>query len=123
VVRAAGADRVALVTDAMAAAGMPDGAYELGGQQVDVRAGVARLTQDGSIAGSTLTMDAALRQVIHSGVDIVRAAKMAASTPSNVLGLADEVGRVLTGQRADLVLLNESLHVTSVLRAGRPHPA
>ena len=123
VVGAAGADRVALVTDAITAAGMPDGDYELGGQQVDVRAGVARLTQDGSIAGSTLTMDAALRQAIHSGVDIVRAAAMAATTPANVLGLSTEVGRVAAGLRADLVLLDEELRVTSVLRAGRPHPS
>jgi N-acetylglucosamine-6-phosphate deacetylase len=123
VVGAAGAHRVALVTDAITAAGMPDGDYELGGQLLDVRAGVARLTKDGSIAGSTLTMDAALRQAIHSGVDIVWAATMAATTPAKVLGLSTEVGRVVAGLRADLVLLNEELRVTSVLRAGRPHPS
>jgi N-acetylglucosamine-6-phosphate deacetylase len=123
VVRAAGAHRVALVTDAIAAAGMPDGEYDLGGQAVDVRAGVARLTADGSIAGSTLSMDAALRQVIHSGVDLVRAATMAATTPANVLGLSPEVGRVAVGLRADLVLLDEELRVTSVLRAGQPYPS
>jgi N-acetylglucosamine-6-phosphate deacetylase len=123
VVRAAGSDRVALVTDAMAAAGMPDGAYELGGQSVDVRGGVARLTHDGSIAGSTLTMDAALRQVIHSGVGIVRAAAMASTTPANVLGLSAEVGRIATGLRADLVLLDDELRVAGVLRAGQPYPS
>jgi N-acetylglucosamine-6-phosphate deacetylase len=123
VVRAAGPNRVALVTDAMAAAGMPDGAYELGGQIVDVRGGVARLTHDGSIAGSTLTMDAALRHVIHSGVDMVRAAAMASTTPANVLGLSAEVGRIAAGLRADLVLLDDELRVAGVLRAGQPYPS
>ncbi len=122
-VHAVGVDRVALITDAMAAAGMPDGDYELGGQQVWVHAGVARLTRDDSIAGSTLTMDAALRNTIHSGVSMVEAVAMASTTPARVLGLSHDVGRIETGLRADLVLLDEELHVVSVLRAGRPYPS
>ena len=65
--RAAGPDRSALVTDAMDAAGMPDGVYGLGGQAVIVADRVARLARDGSIAGSTLTMDAALRRAVGAG--------------------------------------------------------
>jgi N-acetylglucosamine-6-phosphate deacetylase len=122
VLQAAGADRIALVTDATAAAGMPDGAYALGGQAVEVRDGVARLTHDGSIAGSTLTMDAALRHVVHSGVDLVRAARMASTTPAKVLGRSDEIGRIAVGLRADLVLLDEELRVLKVLRGGQPYP-
>ena len=116
----AGAARVALVTDAMAAAGMPDGEYELGGLSVKVADGVARLSRDGAIAGSTLTMDAAFRHAVHSGVSIVDAAVMAATTPAAVLGLTDEVGVVAPGRRADLVLLDEKLQVTGVLRARAP---
>jgi N-acetylglucosamine-6-phosphate deacetylase len=116
----AGAARVALVTDAMAAAGMPDGEYELGGLSVKVADGVARLSRDGAIAGSTLTMDAAFRHAVHSGVSIVDAAVMAATTPAAVLGLTDEVGVVAPGRRADLVLMDENLQVTGVLRAGAP---
>jgi N-acetylglucosamine-6-phosphate deacetylase len=116
----AGAARVALITDAMAAAGMPDGSYELGGLAVRVADGVARLASDGAIAGSTLTMDAAFRHAVHSGSSIVDAAVMAATTPAIALGLADEVGVIAPGRRADLVLLDEELQVTGVLRAGAP---
>ncbi|GAA4730584.1 N-acetylglucosamine-6-phosphate deacetylase [Phytohabitans rumicis] len=113
-----GADRAALITDAMAAAGMPDGEYELGGQSVVVADRVARLTRDGSIAGSTLTMDAALRQAVHAGVPMVAAAQMAATTPARAIGLADTLGALVEGLRADLVLLDDTLRVDRVMRAG-----
>ncbi len=122
-VRSAGPARVALVTDAMAAAGMPDGSYELGGQPVTVSLGVARLTGNQAIAGSTLTMDAALRHTVHSGVSLADAVTMASTTPARVLGLADEVGAIAPGLRADLVLLDRELHVTGVLRQGVPYRA
>jgi N-acetylglucosamine-6-phosphate deacetylase len=118
VVRAAGPDRVALVTDAMEAAGMPDGEYDLGGQTVRVSDGVARLVGNGTIAGSTLTMDAALRHVVHSGVSIEDAARMLATTPARVLALQDEIGAVTPGLRADLVLLDQDLVVTGVIHNG-----
>jgi N-acetylglucosamine-6-phosphate deacetylase len=117
-VRSAGAERVALITDAMAAAGMPDGEYELGGQAVTVADGVARLGGHGAIAGSTLTMDAALRRAVHSGVSIVDAARMAATTPARVLGRDAELGALVPGLRADIVVLDSELRVTSVLRSG-----
>jgi N-acetylglucosamine-6-phosphate deacetylase len=115
---AAGPDRTALVTDAMDAAGMPDGRYELGGQEVTVADRVARLVRDGSIAGSTLTMDAAFRQAVGAGLDLPAAAEMAATTPARVLGLADEVGALEAGLRADLVMLAPDLSVKRVMRAG-----
>ena len=114
-----GPDRAALVTDAMAAAGMPDGAYDLGGQQVTVSGGVARLTEGGSIAGSTLTMTAALRHAVHIGLSIVDACRMVSTTPANAIGLGTEVGAVRTGLRADLVELSEDLEVVRVMRAGK----
>jgi N-acetylglucosamine-6-phosphate deacetylase len=121
VVAAAGTHRVALVTDAMAAAGMPDGEYELGGQAVTVTDGVARLAHQGSIAGSTQTMDGALRRAVHSGISIDRAVTMASSTPARVLGLANEIGAIEVGLRADLVGLDEGLGVVSVIRKGKPY--
>jgi N-acetylglucosamine-6-phosphate deacetylase len=117
VVQIAGAGRVALITDAMAAAGMPPGDYELGGQRVTVADGVARLAGHETIAGSTLTMDAAIRRTVQSGVTIVDAAIMASTTPAAVLGLGDR-GALMAGRRADLVLLDDELRVTAVLRAG-----
>lgn len=125
-----GPDRTALVTDAMAAAGMADGEYELGGQAVVVTDRVARLAVDGAagdaaadaepgaIAGSTLTMDAALRQVVAAGVSVPDAARMAATTPARALGLDDRVGALSAGWRADLVVLNDNLEVVRVMRAG-----
>jgi N-acetylglucosamine-6-phosphate deacetylase len=116
--RSAGPDRTALITDAMDAAGMPDGTYTLGGQTVIVTDRVARLERDGSIAGSTLTMDAALRRVVGAGIPLADAALMAATTPARALGLQDEVGALEAGLRADLVVLSPELQVRRVMRAG-----
>ena len=112
-----GPGRVALITDAMVAAGMRDGDYVLGSLAVRVRDGVARLAEGDSIAGSTLTMDAALRQAVGAGIDLVDAARMAATTPAAAIGLTDR-GALAPGQRADLVVLTEDLRVTRVMRAG-----
>jgi N-acetylglucosamine-6-phosphate deacetylase len=116
--RAAGPERAALVTDAMDAAGMPDGTYDLGGQTVVVADRVARLERDGSIAGSTLTMDAALRRAVAAGIPLPDACLMAATTPARALGLADELGALEAGLRADLVVLSPELAVKRVMRAG-----
>jgi N-acetylglucosamine-6-phosphate deacetylase len=116
--RTAGPGRAALITDAMAAAGMADGEYELGGQAVVVSGGVVRLARDGAIAGSTLTMDSALRRAISAGLSIVDAARMAATTPARAIGLDREVGSIAPGRRADLVLLDEDLRLVRVMRAG-----
>jgi N-acetylglucosamine-6-phosphate deacetylase len=119
---AAGPHRAALVTDALAAAGMPDGEYDLGGLRVRVSGGTARLaTADGSagaIAGSTLTMDAALRRAVAAGLSIVDAVAMASTTPARAIGLADRVGALRPGLRADLVVLDAGLRVRRVMRAG-----
>ncbi|MFC0503800.1 N-acetylglucosamine-6-phosphate deacetylase [Micromonospora costi] len=114
----AGPERAALITDAMAAAGMPDGEYELGGQAVTVADGVARLARDGAIAGSTLTMDAALRHAVATGIPMADAARMVATTPARAIGLGDQVGALQVGLRADLVVLDDDLNVIRVLRAG-----
>jgi N-acetylglucosamine-6-phosphate deacetylase len=91
---AKGPDGVVLITDAISAAGAPDGRYELGGLAVDVADGAARLATDdpahpGSLAGSTLTMDAAVRNAVACGWSLERAVHAAATHPARVLGLAD----------------------------------
>ncbi|MER5458204.1 N-acetylglucosamine-6-phosphate deacetylase [Micromonospora sp. NPDC002389] len=114
----AGPERCALITDAMAAAGMPDGEYELGGQAVTVTGGEARLARDGAIAGSTLTMDAALRNAVSAGVPVPDAVRMVSTTPALAIGLADQVGALQPGLRADLVVLDDDLRVVRVMRGG-----
>lgn len=117
-VHAAGPQRAALITDAMDAAGMPDGRYELGGQAVEVTGRVARLVRDGSIAGSTLTMDLALRNTVAAGIALPDAVAMASTTPARALGLADQVGAIEAGLRSDLVVLSPDLEVKRVMRGG-----
>jgi len=116
---AAGAHRIALITDAMVAAGVGDGEYQLGALTVRVRDGEARLTDGDSLAGSTLTMDNALRNAVRlAGVSLADAAVSAALTPARALGIADRVGSLEVGKQADLVVLDADLRVVSVMRKG-----
>jgi N-acetylglucosamine-6-phosphate deacetylase len=119
--RAKGPDRVRLVTDAMAAAGMPDGEYLLGGVEVRVKHGRAVLAASPeTIAGSTLTMDGALRgAVAHLGVGVEEAAQMAATNPARMLGIGDRTGALAPGLAANLVILSEdTLEVQATMIAG-----
>jgi N-acetylglucosamine-6-phosphate deacetylase len=122
VLRAAGNDRVAAVTDAMAAAGMPDGEYHLGALRVTVRDRVARLPGTGTIAGSTATTDALFANIVrHAALPreeaLVRAVAMTSTSPARALGLTD-VGALTPGRRADLVVLGPDLTIRDVYRAG-----
>ncbi|WP_264029877.1 N-acetylglucosamine-6-phosphate deacetylase [Cellulosimicrobium sp. SH8] len=115
----AGPDAVALVTDAMAAAGMADGAYELGPMRVTVAHGVARLTEGGSIAGGTYHLLDVVRETVEAGVPLVDAVRAASWTPAGVLGL-DDRGGLVAGRRADVVVTDADLRVREVLSAGAP---
>jgi N-acetylglucosamine-6-phosphate deacetylase len=117
-VRAKGAAGLLLVSDAMRGTGMPDGVYELGGQRVTVRAGQARL-DDGTLAGSTLTLERALRNILAaSGLSLAEALPMLTSNPARALGLQGRKGRLAVGYDADLVLLDEQLAVRATLVGG-----
>ncbi len=120
-VSAAGPDRVALVTDAMAAAGMPDGDFDLGTLRVAVRDARARLVEPdgtpGSIAGSTLTMDAAFALMVDLGFSIPEVATMASTTPARWHGL-DRVGELAPGFRADLCVVEDQGRLLRVMQAG-----
>ncbi|MET1052351.1 MAG: N-acetylglucosamine-6-phosphate deacetylase [Mycetocola sp.] len=116
---AAAPGRVALVTDAMAAAGSDDGHYRLGTLDVTVTDGVARLTDGDSIAGSTLTLDAALRRAVTAvGIDLADAVTAVTATPARAMGRQADLGRIAPGYAADLVLLDADLRVTAVWAAG-----
>jgi len=111
--------RTALVSDAMSAAGAADGEYHLGALSVAVRDGVARLASNGTIAGSTATLDAALRfAVAEAGVPLPEALAAVTATPAAMLGLAG-VGRLEPGAWADLVEVSDELEVNRVMRRGR----
>jgi N-acetylglucosamine-6-phosphate deacetylase len=121
VCRSAGADRVSLVTDAMAAAGMADGRYSLGSLEVDVEKGVARVAGTQTIASSTASMDRQFRfAVTESGLPVdqalLAAVRQASINPARALGLPCE--GLAAGAAADLVVLDGDLVVTGVLRAG-----
>jgi len=125
VTRSAGPNRVSLVTDAMAAAGMADGAYRIGPLAVDVTGGVAHLTGTETIAGSTATMDQLFRfAVVHSNADqsgsrdeaMAVAVLQSSINPARALGLPSAV--LQPGGSADLVVLNAELVVESVMRRG-----
>ncbi|WP_293784677.1 N-acetylglucosamine-6-phosphate deacetylase [uncultured Aeromicrobium sp.] len=116
-----GYDGVVLVSDAMEAAGMPDGTYELGSQMVTVRDRVARLVENGedvSIAGSTISLvDAVQRAVAHCDIALHDAVRSATSSPAAALGLS-AVGDLAPGFRADLVVLDNDLRPLEVMRSG-----
>lgn len=115
----AGPDRTVLVTDAMAAAGAPDGDYALGAREVRVSGGVARLAESGELAGSTLTMDAAWRSaVLDLSLSPQDASRAASTTPARLLGLEDVTGALVPGLRADLVAMDSSLEVQRVMAGG-----
>ncbi|HEX3650365.1 MAG TPA: N-acetylglucosamine-6-phosphate deacetylase [Pseudonocardiaceae bacterium] len=117
--RHAGPGRTVLVTDAMAAAGVGDGVYQVGGLRVTVRDGVPTLDGGGALAASTLTLDAAMRNFVQScGMTMVEAAAAVSGQPAALLGRQGSIGSVTAGAQADLVVLDDSLHVTGVMDRG-----
>lgn len=121
VCRSAGPDRVSLVTDSMAAAGMSDGRYRLGPLAVDVVGGVARVAGTETIAGSTATMDHQFRFAVqHSGLPrddaLMAAVRQASINPARALGFSSS--GLTPGASADLVVLDAQLTVTGVMRRG-----
>lgn len=118
--RAKGPNRVILVTDAMAAAGMPDGDYHLGELPVTMTCGVARLTHSGNLAGSTLTMIGAFRHMVREiGVPLADASRMASGNPARQLGIESVTGTLEIGKRADVLLLSDQLELERVWIGGR----
>lgn len=119
-----GPDRIVLVTDAMAAAGMPDGEYRLGPQDVNVVGGVARLRGDDdfqmSIAGGTSRLVDVVRRVVQfAGVGLADAVRSASTVPASVLGLEAELGSLRAGLRADVLVVDDDLRPLRVMKAGR----
>jgi N-acetylglucosamine-6-phosphate deacetylase len=108
------------VTDAVAAAGMPDGTYRLGTHSIEKRGPAVRLG-DGTLAGSVLTMDRAFANWLALGLDPVEAARRTSTIAADYLGLVDR-GRLVAGARADIVALDARGQVEAVWLEGRPVP-
>jgi N-acetylglucosamine-6-phosphate deacetylase len=116
-VKAKGPDRVVLISDAVRAAGLPDGEYDVGGQTAYVQQGEARLA-DGTIAGSTIALDQAVRNATEH-VGIRAALEMASLTPAKAVGVAHKRGSIAVGLAADLTILDQDLGVRRVFIGGR----
>jgi N-acetylglucosamine-6-phosphate deacetylase len=114
---AKGTQGVILVSDGISATGMPEGRYRLGTFEVNVAGGVAR-NSDGKLAGSTLTLDRALRHMVALGVSLREALPMLTANPARLLGLEQRKGNLVPGADADLVFLDDQLNVTGVMTRG-----
>ena len=111
-------DKLTLITDAMRAKGIPDGVSELGGQTVYVKNGEARL-EDGTLAGSVLRMNNAVRNAFEKvGIPFLQAVDCATINPATNLGLADEIGSIKVGKKADFTVLNNEFEVLLTVRDG-----
>ncbi|BBA97994.1 putative N-acetylglucosamine-6-phosphate deacetylase [Actinacidiphila reveromycinica] len=115
----AGAARVALITDAMDAAGFGDGLYDLGPLKVEVLQGVARLVEGNSIAGSTLTLDTAFKRAVTvDGIALTDVVQAISANPARLLGRSDRIGSLEPGKDADLVVLDAAYDLVGVMRRG-----
>ncbi|WP_091288622.1 N-acetylglucosamine-6-phosphate deacetylase [Amycolatopsis xylanica] len=115
----AGLSRTVLITDAMSATDAADGSYRLGRLEVDVSGGVATLAENGSLAGSTLTMDTAFRNLVHGAkLGLLSAVRATSGKPAELLGIADRTGSLKPGLAADIVVLDDELRPSKVLRKG-----
>lgn len=111
-------ERLNLITDCMRAGGMPDGTFELGGQTVYVK-GIRCMLADGVIAGSVLTLNKAVDNVVKAGVSVCEAVNAASLYPAMTLGIDGERGSLEVGKRADIAVCDGEFNVSSVYRAGK----
>lgn len=115
--QAKGPERVILVSDGLSATGMPDGKYTLGGFEINVSNGVCR-NAAGILAGSTLTLDRALRNIVNLGIPLANAVRMLTANPASLLGIEFKKGTLRVGADADILLLDQGLRVTGVWTRG-----
>ena len=111
------AERVILVSDGISATGMPDGKYQLGTFEVTVSHGVCR-NSEGKLAGSTLTLDRALRNIVALGVPLAAALRMVTINPARQIGASARKGVLAAGADADIVALDGNLEVAGVMARG-----
>jgi len=116
--KAKGPEQSVLITDAISATGMPDGRYRLGPLEVEVKDG--RCLSNGSLAGSVLTMDRAVRNVMaFAGWSLAAAVRLATLNPAQAAGISDLTGRLVPGAPADIVVLSPAGDVLQTILGGR----
>ncbi|MGB6599075.1 MAG: N-acetylglucosamine-6-phosphate deacetylase [Candidatus Acidiferrum sp.] len=111
--QAKGPERMILISDGISATGMPDGNYSLGKLEVTVTGGICR-NSEGKLAGSTLTLDRALRNIVALGIPLIDTVRMLTLNPATLLGIEFKKGALRIGADADIVLLDEGLRLTNV---------
>jgi N-acetylglucosamine-6-phosphate deacetylase len=117
-VKLLGSQRTIVITDALAGAGVPDAIFEFNGQRASVVGGAAQL-DDGTITGSVLTMDQALRNVLAiTGLPLQEAVRMLTANPARAAGVADRKGLLTPGYDADLLIFDGSLTLQATMRGG-----
>jgi N-acetylglucosamine-6-phosphate deacetylase len=117
-IQAKGTSGMILISDGISATGMPDGNYKLGKMEVTMSGGICR-NSEGKLAGSTLTLDRALRNIVALGVSPADAVRMLTLNPAKLLGIEFKKGALRVGADADILLLNEGLLLTDVWVRGR----
>jgi N-acetylglucosamine-6-phosphate deacetylase len=119
-IRQKGIERICLITDSLNAAGLGEGEYRVGGLDVVVTDGQARLKESGALAGSVLTLNRAVKNIIDwTGVSIPQAVRMASLNPARVLGLDDRMGSIEADKLANLAVLDRDFHAVTTILRGR----
>ncbi|MFX0061735.1 MAG: N-acetylglucosamine-6-phosphate deacetylase [Candidatus Hermodarchaeota archaeon] len=119
VIKLKGIERIILITDAIAGTNLSDGEYELGGLKTVIKDGFSRIKTTGRLAGSTLTMDVAVKNMVtHLGIDLKDAVRMATSNPADAMKLSN-YGRLAPGCVGDIVLLDSELNILSTICRGK----
>lgn len=118
-VKVKGVDKIIIITDAMRAAGLQDGIYDLGSLKVVVKNSEAHL-ESGNLAGSTLTMNRAVKNMIEKvGINIKESVRMASLNPARLLGLDKDRGSLTPGKRADIAVLDDNFQVICTIKKGK----
>lgn len=115
-----GDDRIVLISDSMMACGLEDGQYSLGGQEVTVKGNLATLTEGGAIAGSVTNLMKCLRKAVtEMNIPLESAVKCATANPAKAIGIYEEYGSLTPGKYADVVILDEKLEITHIIKFGK----
>lgn len=112
-------DKMVLITDCTRAGGMPDGEYDLGGQPIFLKGIECRLA-DGTIAGSVLKLNCALKNVLeHTALPVYEVFKMASLNPASAIRCADRIGSLEAGKDADIIIADENINIIKTIKKGR----